>query len=239
MEQLDEEFGTAPQPPDGFSYEEGDAPEIPWKPPKEQKKFRFPWQRRMRMSSIEFRSPLLKIAPLTDRGERLFGQYNNEVLEEVNIGDYELFLVRDNNLGFLQMGLQRVGRDMTSMEEQARRIVPRDWGRFDRRMFKQTIQRWLDEHHLLVVGSHSAFKTRMYGLALRAIGFRLSTTATGHLSYLADQQADRREIQRLEAIARHLEQHPEAAQGQQGQGRSGRSRQARRRSQSIRLHAHK
>jgi len=104
---------------------------------------------------------------------------------------------------------------MTDMEQQAQRIVPRDWGRFDRRAFKQAIQRWLDEYHLLVIGSHSAFKTRMYGLALRAIGFRLSTTATGHLSYLADGQADRRQVQSLEAMARYLEQHPEAAQGPQ------------------------
>ena len=216
MEQLDEEFGTAPAQPNSFSYEEGEVPEIPWKPPKEQKRFRFPWQRRIRMSSVEFKSPLLrKVAPLTGRGERLFGQYNNEVLEEVPIGDYELYLVRDNNLGFYQIGLQRAGLDMTDMEQQAQRIVPRDWGRFDRRAFKQAIQRWLDEYHLLVVGSHSAFKTRMYGLALRAIGFRLSTTATGHLSYLADGQADRRQVQSLEAMARYLEQHPEAAQGPQ------------------------
>jgi hypothetical protein len=213
MEQLDEEFGTAPAQPNSFSYEEGEAPEIPWKPPKEQRRFRFP--RLKKTMSMEFKSPLLKIAPLTGRGEHLFEQYNNEVLEEVPIGDYELYLVRDNKFGFYQIGLQRAGMDMTDLEQQAQRIVPRDWGGFDRRAFKQAIQRWLDEHHLLVVGSHSAFKTRMYGLALRAIGFRLSTTATGHLSYLADEQADRQQVQNLEAMARYLEQHPGAVQGPQ------------------------
>jgi len=217
MEQLEEEFGQPPEQPTGFSYGEEDAVEIPWKPPKEQKRFRFPWQRRMRMSSIEFRSPLLKIAPLTDRGERLMHMTNNQVMEEVQIGDYEMYLVWNGNFGFPQLGLQRRSMDMTDVEQQVRHVIPRGWGNFDRRTFKATVQRWLDEHHILVVFSYSPAKTRLYGLALRALGFRLHNTGAHGMFYLADEQADRHSIEQLESIGREVGRHnpEELAEAQQ------------------------
>jgi hypothetical protein len=132
---------------------------------------------------------------------------NNRVMEEVQIGDYEMYLVWNGNFGFPQLGLQRRGMDMTDVEQQVRHAIPRGWGNFDRRTFKATVQRWLDEHHILVVFSYSPAKTRLYGLALRALGFRLHQTGAHGMFYLADEQADRRAIEQLEGIGREVGRH--------------------------------
>jgi hypothetical protein len=156
------------------------------------------------------KNPLLqkriKAMPLTDRGEELLEIANNEVLEEVDIGNYELYLVFDANFGFCQLGMQRAGQDFTDMEQQARHIIPRFWGRFDRRAFKRTITRWLQQHHLLMIGSHDAHKTRLYRVALRALGIGTRNTAHGRIAYLEDGQQDPSIVQRLEQITRILEE---------------------------------
>jgi hypothetical protein len=161
-------------------------------------------ERMLKGMGIHWTSAFLKKAPLSDVGQRRMEMARNQVLEEVDIGDYELYLVRDGYFGFHQIGMQRRGMDMTDMRQQEQRIIPRNWGRFDRKAFKATIQRWLSEHHLLVIGSHNAVKTRMYSLALRAIGFRLKTTDTGHLSYIDDGRAEPQKLLELKRAAQYV-----------------------------------
>lgn len=153
------------------------------------------------------KTAVLKIAPLSDMGRQRFEMAHNTVLEELPIGDYELYLVQDGYFGFVQIGLQRRGQDFTDMEQQAQRIIPRNWGNFDRKGFKAAIQRWLSEHHLIVIGSHNPVKTKLFSLALRSIGFRLKTTDTGHLSYIDDGQADPRKVQAITRAAEFIQQY--------------------------------
>ncbi len=152
------------------------------------------------MDSPLLKTGFLKQAPLTPEAEERFQIARNKVVEEVDIGDYELYLVLDRNFGFYQMGMQRVGQDFTDMEQQTDRTVPKMWGKFDRKAFKATIQRWLDKYHLLLVASHNNAKTKLYAMALRALGFRTQKTPSGGIVYLADGQADLGPVQKAEAF---------------------------------------
>jgi len=164
----------------------------------------------LRVSSMD--NPLLKSgafnkkAPLSPRGEQLFGMTGNQVIEEADIGDYELFLVLDRNLGIHQMGMQRKGQDFTSTEEQAEKIVPKGWGKFDRKAFKSTIQRWLATYHLLIIASHNDAKIKLYALALRALGFKVQRAADGDIVFIADAQADMKPLRRAEAMMGQMRQ---------------------------------
>ena len=142
--------------------------------------------------------------PLTPMGEQRIQISGNEVVENVDIGDYELYLIRIRVSGqqmyMYQMGMQRAGQDFTDIQQQAERITPKLWGSFDRRAFKATVQRWLDQYHLLVVSSHNSTKTKLYGLALRALGFRPQRAAGGGIVYIADDQADMQVLERTTAF---------------------------------------
>ncbi len=155
-------------------------------------------------------NPLLRpkqAMPLTPEAQKRFKVTGDRVLDEVQVGDYELFLTVDSRYGFHQIGLQRRGHDFTSEEQQAEHIIPKGWGNFDRKAFKEAITRWLAQYHMLVVASHSSIKTKMYGLALRAIGFKLTPVpSTGLFSYIGDGKEDPRKIKMLEQIGQFMEQ---------------------------------
>ncbi len=158
----------------------------------------------MKGMGIRWEASLAKQAmPLTPRGQQLFQMSGNEVIEEVDIGDYELYLTYSHPLGLYQMGMQRAGQDFTDEQQQAERVTPKLWGSFDRRAFKTTVQRWLSQYHLLLVASHNSAKTKLYGIALRALGFRPQRAAGGDIVYIADEQAD---MQVLERAAAYMEQ---------------------------------
>lgn len=167
------------------------------------------------------KNPLLrkKGMPLSPRGEQLFQMSGNEVVEEVNIGDYELYLTRIQVPGqrakMYQMGMQRTGQDFTDPQQQMERVTPRLWGSFDRRAFKTTVQRWLDQYHLLVVSSLSSTKTRLYGMALRAMGFRPQRAAGGSIVYIADNQANLRVVEAAAAFMGRVQQMGRGPQGQE------------------------
>ncbi len=159
---------------------------------------------------------------LTPEAEERFQIARNKVIEEVDIGDYELYLVYDKTFGFHQMGMQRTGQDFTDIEQQAQR-VPRQLGSFDRKAFKTAIQRWLDKYHLLLVASHNTAKTKLYGMALRALGFRTQKTPSGGIVYLADEQADLAPVMRADEFMvwalRHQQENQQENQQEEEDGK--------------------
>ena len=141
---------------------------------------------------------------VTLRGQQMMDMSTNEVVEEAIIGDYELYVVLDRNLRIYQIGLQRAGQDFTDMEQQARRVVPKQWGAFDRKAFKQAVRRWLDKYHLLLIASHDSARTKLYALVLRALRFVPQRAAEGGIVYITDGTADLAPIRRAEALMEQM-----------------------------------
>jgi len=139
---------------------------------------RKPYERTWKASFLNKRA-----MPITPRGQQMLDFTGNKVIEEVQIGDYELFLVHDSNFNFYQIGMQRKGQDMTDIAQQASPSAATP-GKFSRQVFSDTIQRWLTEYHTLIIASHNRAKTDSYIKMLKAMGY--NPQDTGMFAYITD-----------------------------------------------------
>jgi len=141
----------------------------------------------------------------------------NEVVEEVCIGDYELYLVYDRNLRIYQIGMQRTGQDMTDLGQQALR-VPRQLGSFDRKAFMGTVQRWLAAYHLPLMASHR--QDQAVRRDPEENGVQAQSAAGGDIVYITDGMADLAPVRSAEALMAQMRQRPQH-EGQHGQQEDG------------------
>lgn len=99
------------------------------------------------------------------------GALGQEVVEEVTIGDYDLFVTYDRNFGVYQVGMQRLGMDASDIEQQAEQ-QKQQHGRGSRAEVRAVVQGWVDKYHLLIIGSMNPAKTEKYVRLLKALGFK-------------------------------------------------------------------
>src|SRR5271166_140661 len=93
-----------------------------------------------------------------------------KVVEEKTIGDYDFFVTYNSMMGVYQIGMQRAGMDAADMEQQMEH-QQQNRGAGSRQELKSTIQGWLNQYHMLIIGSMNPEKTMKYVRLLKAMGF--------------------------------------------------------------------
>ena len=93
-----------------------------------------------------------------------------KVVEEKTIGDYDFFVTYNRLMGVYQIGMQRSGMDAADIGQQMEH-QQQNRGAGSRQELKDTIQGWLNQYHMLVIGSMNPEKTMKYVRLLKAMGF--------------------------------------------------------------------
>jgi hypothetical protein len=131
-----------------------------------------------------------KAAPLSDDAKDRLGQHGDVVVEERAIGDYEFFLVQNRYMRYVQLGMQRVGQDMTNIEEQTTKI-PQEKGKFSMSELKSLLNEWVFEYEKILIGTYEPRKRAFYAKIIRALGFKLGEMmVAGHSVLVLNEPAD-------------------------------------------------
>lgn len=137
--------------------------------------------------------PLLvkNAAPLSDAAKGRLRTYGENVVDERTIGDYEFFLTQNSFFKEnVQLGMQRVGHDMTLIEEQQTKF-PQEKGKFSMSELRLLLNEWIYEYKRILIGTFEPRKKAFYAKLIRALGFKLSeTTVMGHPVLVLDAPSD-------------------------------------------------
>jgi len=122
------------------------------------------------------RHPLLQpktAVNVSDFGREYMEMSGDEIVEEVTIGDYELFVMQTGIIPDLyQIGMQRVGMDAFSLEQQSER-QPGGLGRGSLKEMARVINGWIAKYGALAIASHNPEKTAMYTKLAKILGYEV------------------------------------------------------------------
>ena len=116
---------------------------------------------------------LKKIAALPEESLQLLRQTQNEVIDHVVVGNYELYLVHFAPANIYQVAIQRTGLDFTNIEQQKQKQdmkseILSDWQNIEQ--LKDILLKWKSKYGDLVVKSHSQSKDDKYFRILQWLG---------------------------------------------------------------------
>jgi predicted GIY-YIG superfamily endonuclease len=123
------------------------------------------------------RATVGKTSALTSADKEFIEQLGNRVVDEKEVGDYDLALIESTLIpDFFQLGIQRRGFSMADprqqMEKQPIGEIKPGW-RQQVKDIMAVINGWLADHERLYAASHSPEKTAQYMSLLRRLGYNV------------------------------------------------------------------
>lgn len=115
-----------------------------------------------------------KKADITEYDERRLRSINNQVIETVRMGDYDLSLI-ETYFG-PQLALAYQGMNFTDPSEQARKREIRSVPNLDLDGMKNKIRQWINEHGTLMLSAHNVPRIGTYSSILQHLGFSVGET---------------------------------------------------------------
>lgn len=116
-----------------------------------------------------------KALTVSDTGNAYMALSGDKVVDEVTIGDYEVFVLKSGIVpGLHLLGMQRIGSDAFDLSQQLTK-QPNTRGTGSIADLKQTIEGWLQKYGQLVIGSHNPEKARQYERLAKRLGFKVDT----------------------------------------------------------------
>lgn len=113
---------------------------------------------------------------LTNKDRNLLIQHDMEIVQDIDVGDYTLALIRD--MGVLQLSLARKGLDVVDYKNQLTKFpleAPPSFKHMDA-IFKK-IAEWVNQYSAIAVGSEDPNKERVYAKLFKRFGERYGLTS--------------------------------------------------------------
>jgi len=113
---------------------------------------------------------LRKISELSEQSlDRLKSTYN-QIIDQKECGDYELYLIFFEPMNIYQVAIQRKGLDFTDIEQQTSKQEILFTQNPDLKQIKSTLLSWKSTYGDLIVKSHDLSKTQKYFNILSGLG---------------------------------------------------------------------
>lgn len=110
-----------------------------------------------------------------------FGHYGAELVDDREMDDYVIFLLRSTYGDMYQVGMMKKDNRVIDPESQEKLRYSAGGREFRiARFFYETVKEWLDEYGTLMVGSHNRDKLRSYHNILTKLGLNASEFHTIH-----------------------------------------------------------
>lgn len=119
------------------------------------------------MNGFEVRG--MKQSKITDEQKKNLNQFGYELVEDVEVGGYDLALTHFPLLGAYHLALQRQGQDFSSPEQQMTKIPGGISA--DMTLAIPTIDKWIKKYKELWIGGDNPSKIPVYEKILKRLGY--------------------------------------------------------------------
>ena len=110
--------------------------------------------------------------------------YGAKIEDTAEIGDHEIAVVYDRNIGEYQLIFQRKGRNTFNPDEQITKFSPENIQFSDLKLIIHKVKQWVQEYERLLVGSFDPNKTRIYKRIFDRSGIAYQELSFGDLPIL-------------------------------------------------------